>query len=176
MEWKNTIISSAIAIVVAAISGWISAKQSYAKEIQKSVYEKRDNLYVEIFDLLEHLHKSPFLLYNTKEFIIPLRGLKAKANLYASKEALAIFTPFYDKVLTIWTMYTDLYDSEKAEIELSNRKALLAEECNESPERIEYEFEQSAELFIENNLIAEDEITDILDRLAIQIRKELKTE
>lgn len=75
----------------------------------------------------------------------------------------------------MWAKYTDLYDSEKAEIELSNRKELLAEEYNESPELIEYEFEQNAELFTENNLITECEITDILDRLAIQIRAELKT-
>lgn len=176
MDWETTIISSVIAIVVAAISGWISAKQSYAKEIQKSIYKERENLYVEMFRLLEHLQKSPMLLYNTKDFINPLRELNARVNLYASKEVLVIFNLFYNRILTIWNKYTDLYDSEKAEIELSNRKALLAEECNESPERIEYEFEQSAGLFMENNLIAEGEITDILDRLAILIRIELKTE
>lgn len=175
MEWKTTIINSVIAIVVAAISGWISAKQSYAKEIQKSVYEEREKLYIEIFELIELLYKSPFLLYDTKKLIEPLRGLNAKANLYASKEILAIFTPFYDNVLLRWDKYIDLFDSEKAESELNNRKTLLTEEDGTSVERIEYEFEQEAELFMASHLIAEDEIVDILNRLATQIRVELKT-
>lgn len=175
MDWKTTIISSMIAIVVAAISGWISAKQSYAKEIQKSIYKERENLYVEMFRLLEQLQKSPVLLYNTKDFINPLREMNARVNLYASKEVLGVFNPFYNRILTIWNKYTDLYDSEKAETELSNRKALFAEEGNESSERIEYEFVQDAELFMENNLIVESEIADILNRLATQIRAELKT-
>lgn len=43
MDWETTIISSVIAIVVAAISGWISAKQSYAKEIQ-NLYIKNERI------------------------------------------------------------------------------------------------------------------------------------
>lgn len=176
MDWETTIISSVIAIVVAAISGWISAKQSYAKEIQKSIYKERENLYVEMFRLLEQLQKSPVLLYNTKDFINPLRELNARVNLYASKEVLVIFNPFYNRILTIWNKYTDLYDSEKAETELSNRKASLCEEGDTSVERIEYEFEQEAEVFMESHLIADVEIIDTLNRLATQIRAELKTE
>lgn len=175
VDWVTMIASAVISLLVAAISGRISAKQSYAKEIQKSIYKERENLYVEMFRLLEQLQKSPVLLYNTKEFVNPLRGLNAKANLYASKEVLVIFSPFYDRILTIWDKYTDLYDSEKAETELNNRKALFAEEGNESPERIEYEFVQDTELFMENHLIAESETADILNRLAIQVRRELKT-
>lgn len=176
IDWTTTIASAAISLLVATISGWISAKQSYAKEIQKSVYEEREKLYIEIFKLIELLHKSPLLLYNTKKFIEPLRGLNAKVNLYASKEILTIFTPFYHNVLTSWNKYTEMFDSEEAESELYNRKTLLSEEDNMSVERIEYEFEQEAELFMKSHLIAEDELVDILNRLATQIRAELKTE
>lgn len=176
MDWITTIVSSGITIVVAAISGWVSAKQSYAKEIRKSVYEEREKLYIEIFELIELLHKSPFLLYNTKKFIEPLRGLNAKANLYASKKILDIFTPFYDNALAEWDKYTEMFDSEEAESELYNRKALLSEEDDTSVERIEYEFEQEAELFMESHLIADVAIVDILNRFATQIRAELKTE
>lgn len=176
IDWVTMIASAIISLLVAVISSWFSAKRAYEKEIQKSVYEERENLYVEMFRLLEHLQKSPVLLYNTKEFINPLRGLNAKANLYASKEVLVIFNPLYKRILTIWDKYTDLYDSEKAETELSNRRALFAEEGNESPERIEYEFEQEAELFMGSHQITESEIADILNNLAIQIRTELKTE
>lgn len=151
MDWETTIISSLITIIVAAVSGWISAKQSYSKEIQRSVYEEREKLYIEIFELFELLHKSPFLLYNTKKLIEPLRGLNAKANLYASEKVLAIFTPFYDNVLARWDKYTDLYNSETAESELNNRKALLCKDGDTSAEKIEHEFEQEAALFMEKS-------------------------
>ena len=175
MKWKTTIVSAIISIIISAISGWFSAKQSYAKEIQKSVYEKREELYIKMFELIELLHKSPIIQYNTKKLIKPLRRLNAKANLYASREVLKIFTPFYERVLEEWDKYTDLYDSEKAERELSNRKVQAVED-NESVEQIEHEFNQEAESYMENHLLTEAEITDALKKLATQIRLELKTE
>ena len=39
MEMKDVLISAIISVVVAALTGWFTAKQSYRKEIKKTVTE-----------------------------------------------------------------------------------------------------------------------------------------
>ena len=88
MEMKDVLISAVISVVVAALTGWFTAKQSYRKEIKKTVYEERQKLYIELFSLLEKLQNRPFLIYNYEQFIQPFRLIKARTNLYASRKVL----------------------------------------------------------------------------------------
>lgn len=175
MECRVAIISGIISVVVAVITSYISVKLTYSNEIQKNVYSEKENLYVEIFELIEQLQLNPYLVYSTEKFIQHLRLIKVKTNLYASREVLDILVPFYSKVMSIWSKYTDLYTSENAEKILQGRK-FSADESGLEDERIELEFQQESELFMENNLIETEEITNFLNNLAIQIRSELKTE
>lgn len=176
MDYTSVLISAGISIIVASVTGWFSAKQSYSKEIKKSIYEERQKLYIEIFSLLEQLQRTPYLIYNSEQFIQPFRQAKAKTNLYASREVLNILIPLNTRIMEIWNKYIDLFESEEAEKALENRR-YEAEEKGDTPvEQIELEFEYEVELYMEQNLIPTEEIDDYLNSLATQIRAELKTE
>lgn len=176
MEMKEVILSGIISIVIAAITGWISGKQAYRKEIKKSIYEERQKLYIEIFSLMEQLQYKPYLIYNYEQFILPFRQIKAKTNLYASREVLAILIPFNDKVMALWNQYTELFESEEANKELQNRQEYEKEINGTSPDQTEWEFQQEADHYMETNLISKDEVIAFLNSLSTQIRSELKTE
>lgn len=176
MEMKEVIFSGIISIIIAAITGWISGKQAYRREIKKSIYEERQKLYIEIFSLLEQLQYRPYLIYNYEQFIQPFRLIKTKTNLYASREVLAILVPFNDKVMTLWNRYSELFDSEEAVKELQNRQEYEKEINGTSLEQTEWEFQQEADHYMETNLISRDEVMGFLNSLSTQIRSELKTE
>ena len=176
MEMKDVLISAVISVVVAALTGWFTAKQSYRKEIKKTVYEERQKLYIELFSLLEKLQNRPFLIYNYEQFIQPFRLIKARTNLYASRKVLEILIPFNNRVMVFWNKYTELFESEDAEKELQARQDYAKETEGLSAEQIEWEFQQEAEMFMEQNLISEEEFTDMLNNLSTQVRSELKTE
>ena len=74
---RDIAISALVSIFIAGITGWISAKQAYRREIRKSVYEKRQELYIEVFELFEKLQNNPYLVYNYEQFIQPLNQIKA---------------------------------------------------------------------------------------------------
>ena len=176
MEMKDVILSGIVSIIAAAITGWISGKQAYRKEIKKSIYEEKQKLYIEIFSLMEQLQYKPYLIYNYDQFIQPFRQIKAKTNLYASREVLAILIPFNNKVMAIWNRYTELFESEEANKELQNRQEYEKEINGTSPDQTEWEFQQEADHYMETNLISKDEVIDFLNSLSTQIRSELKTE
>ena len=176
MEYISEIISTIISIVVSAAIGWFSAKQSYNKEIQKTIYEERQKLYIETFELLEQLQHTPYIIFNTEKFVQPFRKIKAKANLYASREVLDILEPFNDKTADIRDRYIDAYESEAALRELESRKLIAEESADATDEQIEWEFQQEADAFIEKNAFKQEEIDEVLRKLALQIRTELKTE
>ena len=78
--------------------------------------------------------------------------------------------------MVFWNKYTELFESEDAEKELQARQDYAKETEGLSAEQIEWEFQQEAEMFMEQNLISEEEITDLLNNLSTQVRSELKTE
>ena len=175
-DYAVALINAAISIIVAAIVGWVSAKQSYNKGIRKTIYEERQKLYIETFELLEQLQHTPYIMFNTEKFVQPFRKIKARANLYASREVLDILKPFNDKIVDIRDRYIEAYESEAALKELEGRKLIAEESGDTTTEQVEWEFQQEADAFMERNVIHQDEIDEVLRKLAFQIRAELKTE
>ena len=174
-EYMPTIVSTVISTAFSVVAGWVSVKLTYNTEIKKTIYEKRQDFYVELFALFEQLQQEPELVYNSIKFIQPLRHIKAETNLYASREVLNITIPFYQEIMAVWKNYIELYESEKALKELSNRQT-IDKECGISPEETEWRFIQEAESYMAENLISDERINEFLNMLATQIRTELKTE
>lgn len=173
---RDIAISALVSIFIAGITGWISAKQAYRREIRKSVYEKRQELYIEVFELFEKLQNNPYLVYNYEQFIQPLNQIKARTNLYASRKVLEILTPFNKRIKELWNKYYNLFESENALEELQNCKYEAELEGNVSDDQVERKFQLEADMYEEKNLISGEEIADVLERLSKQVREELKTE
>ena len=173
---RDIAISALVSIFIAGITGWISAKQAYRREIRKSVYEKRQELYIEIFELFEKLQNNPYLVYNYEQFIQPFNQIKARTNLYASRKVLKILTPFNKRIKELWNKYYNLFESENALEELQNRQYEAELGGNVSDDQVEWKFQLEADMYEEKNLISGEEIADVLERLSKQVREELKTE
>ena len=141
MNYIDVIIHVIVPLAVSAITGWLTAKLSYGKEIAKGIYGERKQLYIELFELIEGLQRRPYIMFDAKRFINPFRTLKAKSNLYASEKVLEIIIPFYNSVIKSWEHYNELYDPIASDIEIQNRydEALL-EDNSISKGQIESEF------------------------------------
>lgn len=168
-------ISVVLQIFISSIVGWVSAKISYRMEIKKGIYEKRQELYTDIFLELEKLQKNPYLIFNNEDFIHALYQISARAKLYASKGILKTLNPFLDNIIERRMQYINLYESEKAMNELDNRIQEKEADSDYIKGSVEEEFCREAELYIENHVISENEIIKTIDNLSSQIRKELKT-
>ena len=165
---KKEIIETIITIVIAAITGYISSKIAYNREIKRRIYDEREKTYIALFKLVEKLKGNPFLVYNSTEFLIPFSAIKAKLNLYASQEVLNIVAPFNDNINEISKKYFEMFDTVEAH---RTREARL-----EQKDVTELELLQEEELYMENNVIGQECINEVYSSLIAQIRQELKTE
>lgn len=165
---KKEIIEIIITIVIAAMTGYISSKIAYNREIERRIYDEREMTYIALFKLVEKLKRNPFLVYNSTEFLIPFGEIKAKLNLYASQEVLNIVAPFNDSINEISNKYFELFGSVEAH---RVKEARLEQE-----DATELELLQEEELYMENNVIDKVYVNEVFSNLIFQIRKELKTE
>ena len=165
---KKEIIEAIITIVIAAITGYISSKIAYNREIKRRIYDEREKAYIALFEFVEKLKKNPFLIYNSTEFLIPFGEIKAKLNLYASQEVLNIVTPLNDNINEISKKYFEFFDSVEAH---RTKEARLEQE-----DATELELLREEEVYMENNVIDKVYVNEVFSNLISQIRKELKTE
>lgn len=165
-----------VSIVFAAVTGYIAAQQAYKGEIKKSIYEKREKLYVDLFTLLDSLQRNPGIMYNYSKFITEYKQIRAKSYLYASDEVLRLLIPFNDKLSHYWQTYEKLYSDNEINREIDKR-LYEAEENGQTfiRDEIEYILNQEEERFIEENQLSIGSIQEIMQDLSLQIRKELKS-
>lgn len=176
MNYINEIIFAVLSMIIAAITGWITARQTYKGEIKKSVYEEREKLYVELFSILDNLHRHPDILYDFSKFIMEYKLIWAKANLYASEDVLHVMRPFNVKLNEYWNRYNTIYSDEQIEREIQRRLYEDEQEGNNiQRSEIEFLINQEEEYFLRNNLINPEDIQKLMEALSYQIRKELMT-
>ena len=176
MDYRNEILSALIATVIAIITGWITARQTYKGEIKKSVYEEREKLYVDLFNILDNLQRHPDILYDSLNFVTEYKLIWAKVNLYASEDVLHIMQSFNVKLNEYWNRYNTIYSDEQIEREIEKRLYEDEQEgkCTQRSE-IEFLINQEEEYFLRNNQINPADIQKIMETLSYQIRKELMT-
>lgn len=176
MEYKKEIMCAVMSVIMAAITGWITARQTYRGEIKKSVYEEREKLYVNLFSILSNLQRYPDILYDYSKFIMEYKLIWAKTNLYASEDVLHIMQPFNLKLNEYWNRYNTIYSDEQIEREIEKRLYEDEQEGN-NRQRSEIEFliNQEEEYFLKNNQINPADVQKIMEALSYQIRKELMT-
>lgn len=155
-------------IIIAAITGYISSKIAYGREIERRIYIEREMVYVDLFELLEKLKRNPYLVFNSIKFLDPFVKLKARLNLYASQEIIDIISPLNDKICDISEEYFARFDSIEGEMIKENRI--------EYENTTELELQQEEVLYMEKNVIDSIYVEDVLCCLISQIRQELKTE
>lgn len=164
---KYLLTSGAIPLFVAVVSAIVTAKLTLRHEVKHHIYQKREEVYIQCFDLFQSLADNPYLVFNSGEFIVPLKNIRARLNLYASHEVLAIIEPAYEEIKKVFENYCDDCEGEEYE----KRKALQ----KEIEGRDEIDFTNEIERYIEEHLLGADFIRKIISDLVIAMRKDMGT-
>lgn len=166
MDYLNIIINAIISIIVAGITGYFSAKITFKVEIKRKIYTEREETYIELFKLVDQLRHNPYLVFNSNDFLCPFKEVKARLNLYASRDVHNIITPLNEIILDISSKYFELFDSPEA---LSVKEARI-----EHDGVTEAELQQEEELYLDQNVIDKSFVEKVLIDLIAKIRQELK--
>lgn len=106
---RTILVSGLVSLVVAVLTAIITSKQAIKQEVKKAIYAKREDTYICLFNLLNVFKDNPYLVYNQDQFVQPLSDLRTKLSLFASKNVLKTFEPFYSMVKDIATAYLNEY-------------------------------------------------------------------
>ena len=164
---KITIISSITALIVALVTAFFTSKQTIKQEIKKAVYEKREEAYIMLFDLLNSLLDNPYLVFNRDVFLKPLTDLRTKLNLFASQNVLDNLEPFYNKIMDTSSSYSDKFEVEEY---FATKVARI-----EYGDVTESDILREEEEYQKAHLIDRKEIYEVIGKLVAAMRKDMGT-
>ena len=124
MVYKTEIFLIITNLIIPITVSYITARTTLSRTIKKQIYDKRETVYFELFQLLDNLLKNPYLVYQHKEFVLPLTNMRIKLKLFASQKLINKFERLYDAILTTFERYQEKYRSETA---LSTNEARKSE-------------------------------------------------
>lgn len=153
------VISAVISLIVAGITSWFSAKLAWKSEIKKRLYDKREEAYYNLFDLMLLLRDNPCFLFNYEQMISPFMELRTQLNMYASHHLIELLEPFYNKMCSIYSEYANRFEADKYAC------------CEENESSIE--LQTLEENYEEAHKIPVNEIIDIQGKLISIMRKDL---
>ena len=163
---KEEIFEVIITVFVAVMTGAISAKITYHREIKKKIYEEREKTYINIFNLVEKLKKNPYLVFNSRDFLEEFGEINDRMTLYASEKVIDIIKPLNDRIYSTAEEYFSLFDSVEGQ---QMKENLIKYEAI-----TDFELENAEILYMENHVIESEYVETILKQLIAQIRLELK--
>jgi hypothetical protein len=166
VEVTTALISVISSLIVAVITAIITSKFTLRREISKSIYTKREEAYISLFDLMQRIRDEPYYIFNRKEIVQPFKDLRTKINLYATQSVIDILEPFYIKANSIYDEYAKHFLSEEHYIEQSAR-----EDYGETALDLQHEEDR----YMESHLIDAEYISITIAKLVEAIRTDLKT-
>lgn len=164
-EASIAIISGLLSILVAVFTALITSKLTIRQEEKRIVYEKREKVYTDLFNILFLLKDDPYLIYNNPDFIKPLSDLRTHLNLFASQAVLNILEPFYDEAKETAFSYWGKFNGEEYE-KLKQMKL-------EYGGFTELDIENEEEEYRESHLIDNQFIEITISQLVEEMRKDM---
>lgn len=167
MSVKTILINSIISIIVALITALITSQCTLHREISKIIYDKREKVYIDCYELLHSLKENPYLVFNYNDYILSLKDINVQLSIYGSKNVINTFKPIYKNILNKYKNYSDKFLGEKAELIKLNEK--------EFNHKTDEDLEKEENSYIETNLFKGEEIDSNIEKLATAIRKDMRT-
>lgn len=124
---SNVLISGVVSAVVSAIA----SKVTLSHDKKRKVFEKREEAYVTLFELVDEIVKDPEQIYNA-DILSKLRKVRIHLKVFASKDLLCTFEELYSEINKKWEVYCERYYTDD--------RLLLDEEEEEYINREECEF------------------------------------
>lgn len=168
MVYKTEIFLIITNLIIPITVSYITARTTLSRTIKKQIYDKRETVYFELFQLLDNLLKNPYLVYQHKEFVLPLTNMRIKLKLFASQKLINKFERLYDAILTTFERYQEEYCSETAFFTNEARKS----EGNVT----EQELLAEEESYRKKHLLDEKLLSKRIEEITTAMRKDLKVE
>jgi len=171
---EREVIITIIGVIASGFIAWLTSrltsKATLNSAIKKTVYEKRENAYIALFDLMQVITDHPYYIFNYDKVILPFNNLRTQLNLYASQDLLDIMEPFYTKLKRVYEGYSEDWLSEDSYMRNSARPD------HGDVSELDLLEEKEQDQYMEKNMIPPDETLNIIDKLVKQMRQELKTD
>lgn len=113
MRIPDYVITAIITVCVSVITAFFTSSITFRKEINKQLYQRREDIYIELFSILEKLNKDPYLVFNAAKMVKPLEEIYLKTEIFASKQVRQDVKLLYEKVTKIFNDYCDKFDGEE---------------------------------------------------------------
>lgn len=168
MLWQKIISffdsKDVISLLISVVTAYVTSKLTLCHDQKKEIYTRREEVYAELFDLLQRLKNEPSIQFNRKEFILPFENLRPRINLFASQNIVNKSESIYDEVKTTFDEYCRLFDGEEYVMQkiigIQNGKT-------------ELEFDQQEEMYINNHLLEPTQLAKTIDQLVADMRKDI---
>ena len=168
MVYKTEIFLIITNLIIPITVSYITARTTLSRTIKKQIYDKRETVYFELFQLLDNLLKNPYLVYQHKEFVLPLTNMRIKLKLFASQKLINKFERLYDAILTTFERYQEKYRSETA---LSTNEARKSE-----GDVTEQGLLDEEESYCKKHLLNEELLSERIEEIITAMRKDLKVD
>ena len=161
------IIIALLGVILSIILAIVTSKLTLRQEVKKRIYERREQVYIKCFDLLQEVKDNPYLVFNNKEFFIQIKGLRTELKLFASNDVIEIIEPFYEKAKKTIEEYWVLFDGEEYETQKNARM--------EHDNLTELDFKQEEENYMRSHFIDKVFVETTITSLVLAMRKDMGT-
>ena len=158
------VIGGGITLVVSAVTAWLTARHEYRKQLKQHLYEERERVYIDVFNILQELRDHPYYIFNYEKIVEPLKSTRTAINFFGSAQLIGELEKCYKRISTVFEKYADKY-GEEYEMQKLARMELNGE--------TEFDFEREIEQYQENHIICDTEIADMQKQIIEIMRKDL---
>ena len=159
-----TLIGGSITLVASAGTAWLTARHGYRKQHKQHLYEERERVYVEVFNILQELRDHPYYIFNFEKIVAPLKSTRTTISFYGSAKLIDELEKCYKRISSVFEKYDELF-GEEYEMQKSARMELNGE--------TELDFEREIEQYQDNHILSDMEIVDMQKRIIAIMRKDL---
>ena len=166
-----------IASLLSMIVAYVTSRWTYSNEIGKNLYEKRQNLYLEVFELLYSVKIDNIRMIDEKLYL-ELEKIYPRVIMFSSSEFKKKFQIFLDNLKESYKAYSDKFLSKEFIKNQTNLIEYKREQENISREEAERLIEEEAENqryeFLSEEFIRSDNFEKFILEITEIMRSDLK--
>ena len=151
--------------IISSVLVFLTAKLSFRGESKRLIYEKREQVYLECFEIFQSLKDDSYQIYYSEGFISQIECIRARLKLYASPKVLDVVKSFYSIAKKVNSEYSIQFKSEVYE----EKKEIYKEQCGMT----ELDFQNEENTYMETHLISKNLISETIEKLLVEMKKDL---
>lgn len=159
-----TLIGGGITLAVSTVTAWLTARNEYRKQLKQHLYDERERVYIEVFNILQELRDHPYYVFDYEKIVALLKSTRTTISFYGSAQLIDELERCYRRISSVYEKFAELFD-EEYEMQKSARMEFNGE--------TEMDFEREIEQYQDNHILNDMEIVDMQKRIIAIMRKDL---